>query len=600
MGGSGARRYNHSGGGGFSININFGFLGNFFSWAWSGISGFGSNFWGAITQNNTGTGITEMWIPGDMNLWGLFGWGIEGGGVILDGDGNITYGPNLYNQPIMDNWYNLLESLASCLSVEAYTYFDNNPHLIPSLIAYNAEHGCDALGSQDIVQIIENQTMTGDGSDFECRANYYQFIQKYNLEGAVTAPELFEMIGWQCPCGEFNEALEECAIAAMFGITKQQAQQVIDEGLLEELYKLKTLLGLSVPEIQFLTGNTALISETNNFVTTCTVDPNCDELMGNQFADVLLTIKIASNSDFTNSEYNNMLEGFNDYSTSNDVDAFVDAFFDNGINPLATNTSDAIITNSNPNSPITLITPSEDMDRDKIWEHAGPIKQNLLNAYPALTTKINNLFTCAVLGKAFEEVALGSLGVPKNTQNFGGSIPDGNYFMTAYEIGGTTHSQPNFIEIKCHLANGDFDYSSNPSQLENYLNYIESNTYKGSTTIGSHSLHLVVPSGVSIGQNIINDCNSKNIPLFVSFTELGDNDLNNFRVIPFDIVNISNLNRSDHYFADFPDAFWESSVRGNRKTFHLNFDYSAFDIQKHADAFETSYLIGNEDGCPPD
>ncbi len=153
------------------------------------------------------------------------------------------YGPNLHNQPIMNNWYNLLESLASCLSNEAYAYFDNNPHLIPSLVAYNAEHGCNALGVQNIFQIIENQIATGDGSEFECRANYYQFIQDFDLEGDFNAPELFEMIGWLCPCGEYNGVLKECVINYLTGFYKTGNETTVIETENDEITNVTVGIG---------------------------------------------------------------------------------------------------------------------------------------------------------------------------------------------------------------------------------------------------------------------------------------------------------------------------------------------------------------------
>ncbi|MDZ4680012.1 MAG: hypothetical protein SH848_05945 [Saprospiraceae bacterium] len=56
------------------------------------------------------------------------------------------------------------------------------------------------------------------------------------------------------------------------------------------------------------------------------------------------------------------------------------------------------------------------------WGKTNQIRQSLKTQYASQANKIDNFFPCRVLGPALVEAALLSLGVPKNTTNFGGQF----------------------------------------------------------------------------------------------------------------------------------------------------------------------------------
>jgi hypothetical protein len=308
-------------------------------------------------------------------------------------------------------------------------------------------------------------------------------------------------------------------------------------------------------------------------------------------ANTLQQIQLNSGGELTATELLDILNAFElffDNPIGNE-EALVDAMLENGLNPLSTSTTlDALIEES---APIPPSPPGTPMTPQVFWQKAGTIKQTLLNKYPNKTDKIDDMFPCRVMGPAFEEAGLASLGLPKNTVNVGGAIPDA---MVNITMGGgeppATHQQPNIIELKCRLGS-TFDYSGQTNQLNAYLNYLQTNAFWSNTTI-IHGLYLIVPDDVSIGQNIIDAANAKNVPLLVSSVSLGNNDVTQFKVNDLEFV------KQMWYW--LPDGFFAWTRKKGMKE-KLDYEPAFIDFQKHANAFEQSHLIGNSnEGCPQD
>lgn len=191
------------------------------------------------------------------------------------------------------------------------------------------------------------------------------------------------------------------------------------------------------------------------------------------------------------------------------------------------------------------------------------------------------------------------MGIPKNNALYGGRIPDGktvdylhNFFIA--------HEQPFFIEVKARLGS-TFDYGSQLGQLTDYLAYLQNNSNMANTTI-IHGLYLILPAGVELASNVKNAASAQNVPLYVSYVELKDNNVSQFRVKAPELVNFSNLNYSGHLlFGWVPGGvIKDASERRKRDYIGLKHQPVLIDFQKFADEFETSHLIGSQaPDCPP-
>jgi hypothetical protein len=192
----------------------------------------------------------------------------------------------------------------------------------------------------------------------------------------------------------------------------------------------------------------------------------------------LIEIAVASGEKLTTRQLTGLLNAFRlyfEYPEEN-VEQLVDAFIENGIDPLAVDPAHAALDDK----PKTYEYPGirwSDMTVRKFWEKAGPIKKDLLFRFPKKDSTIQSLFPCKIIGNAFEEAVLGSFGIPKNTQNLNGCVPDG---LTSMKIiggdsPGSVHFQPNIIEIKARMGS-TFDYQNQWNQFLCYLNYLQTNS----------------------------------------------------------------------------------------------------------------------------
>ncbi len=321
-------------------------------------------------------------------------------------------------------------------------------------------------------------------------------------------------------------------------------------------------------------------------------------------ANTLEQIQQNSNGELTLAELIDVLNAFELYfdNPSANEEALVNTMRKNGINPLAANThGDALIEETAPPAPPS--SPTTPMTPAVFWQKTNSIRQNLKNQFPSQHERIDDLFACWVLGPALEEAALNSFGIPKNSKKVYTRTPDG--WTNLYLIDGipptyfpVTIDQPVLIEIKGRFNSFSFDYSGQPGQLADYLLFLQANAYANNTIC--HGLYLVLPENVTLGQNIINDATLKNVPIFHSTVELVDNNVDNFRVKPLDVVNISSLDRSGHLFSFLSDGFfnWGISQMVEDK---LAYDTTEIDFQKWADRFKNLVLIPNEPAsCPED
>jgi hypothetical protein len=317
--------------------------------------------------------------------------------------------------------------------------------------------------------------------------------------------------------------------------------------------------------------------------------------------NILIDIANSTETPLTQQQFKELLDAFDLYfdDPENNAEQLFDALIEQNINPLAVDPAHARLEgeyNEYDNS-----SGWGDYTVSNIWEVAGPIKQDLMNRYPDDDDEIEDFFTCKVIGLAFEEAVLASLGIPKNTTYYNGRVPDGkvdDFISDNF----TAYPQPFFIEVKARLGS-TFDYSGTQpwAQFTAYLAYLEAHAYADNTI--SHGLNLILPAGVSLAQTVKDAASAKNVPLYVSYVELKNNDISQFRVKAPELVNFSNLDYSGHLiFGWSPGPVVKYfAERMKREKIGLKFQPVLIDFQKHADKFEMSHLIGFEPpNCPPD
>jgi hypothetical protein len=123
----------------------------------------------------------------------------------------------------------------------------------------------------------------------------------------------------------------------------------------------------------------------------------------------LIEIAVASGEKLTTRQLTGLLNAFRLYfeDPEENVEQLVDAFIENGIDPLAVDPAHAALDDK----PKTYEYPGTkwtDMTIDKFWEKTGQIKENLRSGFPDKLARIEALFPCVVIGPAFEEAVLSS------------------------------------------------------------------------------------------------------------------------------------------------------------------------------------------------
>lgn len=246
---------------------------------------------------------------------------------------------------------------------------------------------------------------------------------------------------------------------------------------------------------------------------------------------------------------------------------------------------------------------AQDLTPSKIWEVAGGIKQDLINRYPSQAGVINSQFPCQVLGPAIEDAVLESLGdqVDRNKELTGTTNncePDGFFEFQVYDIGNPPRV-PLIIEVKGRFSTGDnpvFNYSGQMGQFNCYLDYLQNNTYRGHE-IGAHGLYLILPAGITIAQNIIDQCTARNIPLYWSEIVYKNDDPTHVMVGKPVCINIDSINLSGTYFPFLARAFSTNPLRNE-----FNYDIVPLreKILARSQAFEARISSNSTGPCPED
>lgn len=412
------------------------------------------------------------------------------------------------------------------------------------------------------------------GATFEQIQQMIALLEQFRIDEDISVPSivLLDLVPLYCAdeVGNFNH----CALEALKTYVASNT------------HITETNWNTSSPNRKYLSDIVEFLFENNN-------SPDAGKTV-----EVLLDIAAGTETPLTQQQFKELLDAFDLYldDPENNAEQLVDALIEQNIDPLAVDPAHAQLEgeyNEYDNG-----SGWDGFTVGKIWDEAGPIKDDLIDRYPNKTGTINNLFQCNVIGLAFHEAVLASLAVPENHANYGGSEPDGvkvDYLRSNFH----TYEQPFFIEVKARLGS-TFNYSTNSGQLTNYLTYLHDHSHLANTTI-QHGLHLILPAGVALAESVKNAASAKNVPLYLSYVELKDNDVNQFRVKAPTLVNFPNLNYSDHFlFGWLPGAVIKNAAeRRKRDWIGLKFQSTLIDFQKYADKFEISHLIGNQTSdCP--
>ncbi|MFM9951858.1 MAG: hypothetical protein ACKV1O_28260 [Saprospiraceae bacterium] len=345
-------------------------------------------------------------------------------------------------------------------------------------------------------------------------------LEQFRIDENITVPAsmLLDLVPFYCAdeIANFNY----CALEALKSYIASNTQIT------------ETNWNTSSPNRKYLSDIVEFLFENNN-------SPDAGKIV-----EVLLDIAAGTETPLTQQEFKELLDAFNLYfdDPENNAEQLFDALIAQNINPLAVDPAHAQLEgeyNEYDNG-----SGWDDFDVDKIWTEVGPIKQDFRDRYPNRLQVIEALFHCNVIGLAFEEAVLASLGIPKNTTEYNGRIPDGkvdDFISDNF----TLYPQPFFIEAKARLGS-TFDYSGTQpwAQFTAYLAYLEAHAYADNTI--QHGLYLILPAGVSLAQTVKDAASAKNVPLYVSYVELKNNDVSQFRVKAPELVNFSNLNYSGH------------------------------------------------------
>lgn len=270
------------------------------------------------------------------------------------------------------------------------------------------------------------------------------------------------------------------------------------------------------------------------------------------------------------------------------------------IDPTSLNPSPII----NNNSPGTWpFTDWEEFTPAKIWTVAADTKAALIAEFPNKVQVINGFFAARVLGTAFEESSLASLGIPLYNQALPGNSytrkPDGFTTFPQIDLNTTEiHNQPMIFDAKMRSSVSPtyvFKYNSSDDQREQfleYLDFLEENTYLNETS-ASGGLYLTLPAGVEISEEmVINFASDKNISLFISRAEIDQDDPTKIRITEPELINWEDLNYDSHAFSFLGKGFMRWAMEELLPEQMFNYDKVDFDLQKFADLFKVSHLGG--------
>ncbi|TXB59741.1 hypothetical protein [Phaeodactylibacter luteus] len=348
-------------------------------------------------------------------------------------------------------------------------------------------------------------------------------------------------------------------------------------------------------ELSWLRGNCSWANAIDNFL-----EDNGTTTVYMEAAQSFLDIGMAEGLNFV--EFKNLVSAIEDFLEDADNQSNIENLFEyfqtNGLNPFLLNGFDI---------DYEAILPDVNLAPGNWVNFNGPdyfgltnvIRNELISLYPNQEDDINNFWACRVLGYAHENAVLNSLGEPLGQINLPGlnRIPDGYTTQPLYDI--FIYDQPVIIEIKGVFSGSSFDYSAQTGQFTDYRNWIQNNAHKSSTTV-QHGLYMILPANVSLASNIASSCSSQNIPLYYSGVEHRMDEPHQFRVKRPELLNLLNLDYSDHMFAFLGPLFFKWALEENMER---NFDYDevTIDFAAEAETFEEQYLIGNEiPSCPDD
>lgn len=415
------------------------------------------------------------------------------------------------------------------------------------------------------------------GATFEQIQRMIALLEQFRIDEGISVPSIVLLDLVPPYCADEVSNFNHCALEALKTYVASNT------------HITETNWNTSSPNRKYLSDIVEFLFENNN-------SPDAGKTV-----EVLLDIAAGTETPLTQQQFKELLDAFDLYfdDPENNAEQLFDALITQNINPLAVDPAHAqlegeynVYDNGSGWDGFTV---------GKIWEVAGPIKQDLRDRYPNRQQVIEALFHCNVIGLAFEEAVLASLGIPKNTTEYNGRIPDGkvdDFISDNF----TLYPQPFFIEAKARLGS-TFDYSGTQpwAQFTAYLAYLEAHAYADNTI--QHGLYLILPAGVSLAQTVKDAASAQNVPLYVSYVELKNNDINQFRVTAPKLVNFSNLNYSGHLIFGWSpgSAVKYFAERMKRDKVGLKFQPVLIDFQKHADKFEMSHLIGSgPPNCPPE
>jgi len=246
----------------------------------------------------------------------------------------------------------------------------------------------------------------------------------------------------------------------------------------------------------------------------------------------------------------------------------------------------------------------------EIWVIANPIKQSLKNRYASdqeKINKINNFFICRVLAMAFEDVVLSSLenfdtrNSPLPGNSGSGPRPDGYHaqsFRGAHSEW-VTNGYHVITEVKTKFTTPPiFSWSSNPSQLTEYLNFLNTRQYEGQFP---NTLYLVLPAGIEVDQSVVEACTNRNVRLVVSEVQISYLNPDLVRVSNPVSKNEDELNYHPNLMfpwlaRKFPTNDLKSPISGQFSYRYVDFKAA---LEARAALFEQTYLQGNASiSCP--
>jgi len=364
-------------------------------------------------------------------------------------------------------------------------------------------------------------------------------------------------------------------------------------------------------EATWLSGSCGYANILDNFLE----DNDVSDVAVTEAGQVLMDIGIAGVLNFSElKDLANALDAFfdNPDSEANAEDLYV-ALHGLNIDILSLNVFN-LTANTLPDFNIPFFGNWEDMNAGLFFAFTKPLKDTLKAHYPSQTLRIDSFFTCRVLGFAQEDAVVTSLGVQNNPIPPADPIinynkrPDG-FTQNPVWDDDALYLQPFFIESKGKYGgweSAEYNYSSQMAQFNGYRRYLSSplKTHEPYCSV-AHGLYMILPANVSLADTIKNACSNDNIPLYYSGIEY-DADYTNLSNIDARVKypilqNINDLDYSCHVFDFVGDVAMKWALERVKYDWR---DYDAVDIaaffQQRTDAFEQSYLVGNDNGCGED